>query len=49
MSFPKKLAALRKENDLIQQVLADKLGLHVSQLKRYEAGGNITAYSGCLK
>ncbi len=38
MSFPKKLAALRKENGLTQQVLADKLSIHVSQLKRYEAG-----------
>lgn len=38
MTFPKKLAALRKENGLTQQVLADKLSIHVSQLKRYEAG-----------
>ncbi|MCK5071082.1 MAG: helix-turn-helix transcriptional regulator [Desulfocapsa sp.] len=37
MSFPKKLAALRKENGLTQQVLANKIDIHVSQLKRYEA------------
>ncbi len=38
MSFPVKLARLRKENGLTQQVLANKLEIHVSQLKRYEAG-----------
>jgi transcriptional regulator with XRE-family HTH domain len=38
MSFPVKLAKLRKENGLTQQTLADKLDIHVSQLKRYEAG-----------
>ncbi len=38
MPFPEKLAMLRKKNSLTQQVLADKLGIHVSQLKRYEAG-----------
>ena len=38
MPFPKKLAALRKENGLTQQALADKISIHVSQLKRYEAG-----------
>ena len=38
MFFPQKLAKLRKQNGLTQQVMADKLGIHVSQLKRYEAG-----------
>ena len=38
MSFPKKLSALRKESGFTQQVLADKINIHVSQLKRYEAG-----------
>jgi len=38
MSFPQKIAQLRKENGYTQQVMADKLGIHVSQLKRYEAG-----------
>src|SRR5690625_2032418 len=36
--FPKQLAALRKERGMIQQALADGTGLHVNQIKRYEAG-----------
>jgi transcriptional regulator with XRE-family HTH domain len=38
MAFSKKLATQRKQNGLTQQILADKIGIHVSQLKRYEAG-----------
>lgn len=38
MSFPHRLAALRKEHSFTQQQMADKIGMHVSQLKRYEAG-----------
>jgi len=38
MSFPKRFAALRKERKLTQQVLADKIGVHVVQLRRYESG-----------
>src|SRR5271166_6489014 len=38
MHFPKRLAALRKEHGLTQQALADLAGVHLSQLKRYEAG-----------
>ena len=38
MSFPQRLAALRKERGFTQQQMADKLGIHVSQLKRYEYG-----------
>ena len=38
MLFPQKVAELRKKNGYTQQVMADKLGIHVSQLKRYEAG-----------
>lgn len=40
MNFPDRLAALRKENNLTQQALADSIGLHVSQVKRYEAGSS---------
>lgn len=36
--FPKQLVALRKERGLTQQALADGTGLHVNQIKRYEAG-----------
>lgn len=38
MHFPKRLAQLRKERGLTQQQMADTIGLHVSQYKRYEAG-----------
>lgn len=40
MSFPERLAALRKENGFTQQQMADKIGMHVSQLKRYESGAS---------
>jgi transcriptional regulator with XRE-family HTH domain len=40
MNFPERLAALRKEKNLTQQALADAVGVHVSQLKRYEAGSS---------
>jgi transcriptional regulator with XRE-family HTH domain len=38
MEFPDRLAALRREKGLTQQALADAVGVHVSQLRRYEAG-----------
>ena len=38
MSFPTRLTALRKARGLTQQQMADQLGTHVSQLKRYEYG-----------
>ena len=38
MQFAKRLAALRKEKNLSQQALADKIGMHVIQIRRYEAG-----------
>lgn len=37
MEFPERLATLRKERGLTQQALADLVGVHVSQLRRYEA------------
>lgn len=40
MSFAKQLAAKRKERGLTQQVLADAVGIHVTQLRRYEAGSS---------
>ena len=39
MDFPERLSALRKERSLTQQVLAERVGIHVTQLRRYEAGG----------
>lgn len=40
MHFPKRLAAIRKEHGLTQQQMADRVGTHVSQYKRYEAGSS---------
>ena len=40
MHFPKRLAAIRKERNLTQQQMAQTIGIHVSQYKRYEAGAS---------
>ena len=40
MYFPKRLAAIRKQKGLTQQQMADTIGIHVSQYKRYEAGNS---------
>ncbi|MEJ2416553.1 MAG: helix-turn-helix transcriptional regulator [Exilibacterium sp.] len=40
MDFPERLAVLRKKKGLTQQVLAEAIGIHISQLKRYEAGSS---------
>jgi len=39
MSFAKRLASLRKEHSLTQKQMAEMAGVHVSQIRRYEAGG----------
>jgi transcriptional regulator with XRE-family HTH domain len=36
--FPQRLAALRKERGLTQKQLAADIGVHYTQLRRYEAG-----------
>jgi transcriptional regulator with XRE-family HTH domain len=38
MSFSARVIALRKQRNLTQQSLADLSGIHVQQIKRYEAG-----------
>lgn len=38
MAFPKQLVVLRKKRGFTQQMLADEVGIHVTQIKRYEAG-----------
>jgi transcriptional regulator with XRE-family HTH domain len=38
MDFPERLATLRKQKRFTQQALADQVGVHVVQIKRYEAG-----------
>ena len=38
MSFPERLSTLRKSRKLTQQALADLVGVHVVQIRRYEGG-----------
>ena len=38
MSFAHRVITLRREHGLTQQGLADATGIHVQQIKRYEAG-----------
>ena len=45
--FPERLAAFRKARGQTQQGLADAVGVHVTQLRRYEAR-HLTAHARCL-
>ena len=38
MSFSKRLSLIRKERKFTQQQMADTIGIHISQIKRYESG-----------
>jgi transcriptional regulator with XRE-family HTH domain len=38
MSFPTRFIQLRKQQGLTQQAMADEVGIHITQVKRYEAG-----------
>ena len=38
MSFSKRLVALRKQQNMTQSQMATAVDIHVSQIKRYEAG-----------
>lgn len=38
MLFSQKLVDYRKKKGYTQQTLADRVGIHVTQIKRYEAG-----------
>lgn len=40
MSIARRLSSLRKQKGLTQQALADAIGLHVTQVKRYESGAS---------
>ena len=40
VEFPQLLATLRKQHGLTQQQLAERIGTHVVQLRRYEAGAS---------
>src|ERR1700740_1657425 len=46
MEFPKRLAQLRKERGMTQQQLADRIGAHVVQIRRYEGGVSQPAVDG---
>ncbi|MEJ2622302.1 MAG: helix-turn-helix transcriptional regulator [Candidatus Thiodiazotropha sp.] len=37
MSFSDRLATIRKKRKMTQQQMADAIGIHVSQIKRYES------------
>ena len=38
MSFSNRLSSIRKNRKQTQQKMADTIGIHVSQIKRYESG-----------
>ena len=38
VDFPERLATTRKQRGMTQQALADAVGIHVTQLRRYEGG-----------
>ena len=38
MNFPERLASLRNERKMTQRSLAEHVGVHVSQIRRYEGG-----------
>lgn len=38
MEFPQRLTQLRKERGLTQKALAEGVGVHVTQIQRYESG-----------
>jgi transcriptional regulator with XRE-family HTH domain len=40
MDFPERLATLRNERGMTQGTLAEHVGIHVSQLRRYEAASS---------
>jgi transcriptional regulator with XRE-family HTH domain len=40
IDFPQRLAELRKRHSLTQAQLAERIGMHVVQLRRYEAGSS---------
>lgn len=49
MSLSARLIQLRREHDWTQQDVADRIGLHVNQIKRYEAGSAQPSLEGLKK
>lgn len=44
MDFPTRLSTLRKQKGLTQQALADRVGVNLSQIHRYESGGSLPTF-----
>ena len=49
MSIAKRLSDIRKKKGLTQQALADSVGVHVTQVKRYEAGSSLPSLEAIKK
>ena len=49
MHFPKRLVTLRKAQGYTQQSLADAVGMHVNQIKKYESGTAQPTLSALIK
>jgi len=49
MNLATRLLQYRKKRGLTQQHMADELGLHITQIKRYEAGTSQPAIDGLKK
>ncbi len=49
MNFPKRLVQIRKAQNFTQQSLADTVGLHVNQIKKYEAGNAQPTLTALIK
>ncbi len=49
MSIAQRLVSLRKQKGLTQQALADSIGLHITQVKRYEAGSSLPSLEALKK
>lgn len=49
MIFPKRLVEIRKLQGYTQQALADAVGMHVNQIKKYEAGNAQPTLSTLIK
>ncbi|PHM63304.1 Repressor of flagellae, MrxJ [Xenorhabdus ishibashii] len=49
MSIANRLITLRKQKGLSQQALADAIGIHVTQIKRYEGGISLPSLEAVKK
>ncbi len=49
VDIAKQISSIRKQKGLTQQALADAIGLHVTQIKRYEAGQSLPSIEALKK